>query len=65
MCSGCGETVKKDLSERIHSCPFCELTLDRDHNAALNIKALGLSVLEDMLFMSDESKAFFSRDNSL
>lgn len=36
-CSGCGKTVPKDLSIRVHSCPFCGLELDRDHNAAINI----------------------------
>jgi putative transposase len=36
-CSGCGSPVPKDLSVRIHSCPFCGLVLDRDHNAAINI----------------------------
>jgi putative transposase len=41
-CSGCGEMVKKPLSERIHACPKCGLTLDRDVNAARNILALGL-----------------------
>jgi len=41
-CSGCGQVVQKDLSERVHRCPFCGLTLDRDHNAALNILRLGL-----------------------
>ena len=33
-CSGCGALVKKPLSERIHSCPNCKITLDRDVNAA-------------------------------
>ena len=42
MCSGCGQIVKKDLHVRIHNCPFCGLVMDRDHNAALNILALGL-----------------------
>ncbi len=36
-CSGCGNSVAKDLSVRVHSCPFCGLELDRDHNAAINI----------------------------
>ena len=40
-CSRCGTTVKKKLSERIHDCPACGLSLDRDHNAALNILAAG------------------------
>jgi len=41
-CSRCGERVKKALSERTHVCPRCKTTLDRDHNAARNILALGL-----------------------
>jgi hypothetical protein len=32
-----GKLVQKDLSVRVHSCPFCGLVLDRDHNAAINI----------------------------
>jgi putative transposase len=43
-CSACGEKVVKSLAVRIHRCPFCGLVLDRDHNAALNIKALGQRV---------------------
>jgi putative transposase len=43
-CSACGERVKKDLSERVHNCK-CGLVIDRDHNAAINILALGQSVL--------------------
>jgi len=42
-CSRCGEKVHKDLSVRIHKCPFCNTILDRDHNAALNILRLGQS----------------------
>lgn len=41
MCSGCGNEVPKDLSVRIHSCPFCNLVLDRDHNSAINILRAG------------------------
>lgn len=41
-CSRCGSIVNKDLSVRIHDCPHCGLVLDRDHNAAINILALGL-----------------------
>lgn len=45
-CSQCGNRVKKDLSVRIHHCLQCGLILDRDWNAAINIKniALGQSV---------------------
>ncbi|GHO72074.1 transposase [Ktedonobacter sp. SOSP1-52] len=41
VCSSCGTVRKKTLSERWHSCE-CGCELDRDHNAALNIKALWL-----------------------
>lgn len=36
-CSQCGNIVKKSLAVRIHNCPYCGLSLDRDVNAALNI----------------------------
>jgi putative transposase len=38
-CSGCGEIVPKNLAVRIHSCKACGLDIDRDENAARNIKA--------------------------
>jgi putative transposase len=41
VCSGCGCRVPKDLSVRVHHCPECGLTLDRDVNAARNILRLG------------------------
>lgn len=40
-CSRCGHRQKKTLAECIHQCVCCGLTLDRDHNAALNILRLG------------------------
>jgi putative transposase len=45
MCSGCGAIVQKALEERWHSCS-CGCELDRDHNASINIKRLGLQALE-------------------
>jgi putative transposase len=39
--SGCGAMVQKGLSVRWRSCPECGASLHRDHNAALNILALG------------------------
>ena len=44
-CSGCGKSVSKDLKVRVHSCPFCGLVLDRDHNAAINIKNRSISTV--------------------
>ncbi|MCY7285736.1 MAG: transposase [Cyanobacteria bacterium CAN_BIN43] len=37
-CSSCGVKVSKTLADRWHSCPECGCELDRDHNAAINIK---------------------------
>lgn len=43
-CSACGHRVKKSLSVRTHICTNCGVVLDRDHNAALNIREAGLKV---------------------
>ncbi|MBE9118351.1 transposase [Lusitaniella coriacea LEGE 07157] len=43
-CSSCGTTVKKSLSTRTHACQ-CGCTLDRDHNAAINILNRALSTV--------------------
>ena len=47
-CSNCGTKVPKKIQDRWHSCPNCGCSLDRDHNAAINIKhrAVGHSVLK-------------------
>lgn len=43
MCSCCGNVKKKlNLSERMYKCDGCGATLDRDLNAALNLKQLGV-----------------------
>ncbi|MDD4448889.1 MAG: zinc ribbon domain-containing protein, partial [Methanothrix sp.] len=34
--------VPKTLAERVHLCPNCGLEMDRDINASLNIRTLGL-----------------------
>jgi putative transposase len=36
-CFNCQERVVKDLSVRVHDCPNCKISLDRDLNASLNI----------------------------
>lgn len=41
-CSGCGARVPKTLSDRLHECPDCGLTICRDINAAINIKKRGV-----------------------
>ncbi len=44
-CSRCHHRQKMPLSERTYHCPCCLLSLDRDLNAALNIRGLGLQAL--------------------
>jgi putative transposase len=43
-CSGCGCRVENTLDVRVHACPHCGLTVDRDVNAALNVLARGRRV---------------------
>jgi putative transposase len=45
MCSRCGTMVEKSLSDRVHVCPCCALSMDRDQNAAINILRLGMQSL--------------------
>ena len=53
-CSSCGAKVPKKLHERWHNCSHCGCSLNRDHNAAINIKkrAVGHPVLKAQ-FMSE------------
>ena len=46
-CSKCGN-VKEELklSERSYKCECCGIEIDRDYNAALNIKNIGKAMLE-------------------
>jgi transposase len=43
-CSGCSK-VKKELAlkERVYCCEHCGLEIDRDHNAAINLKKKAVS----------------------
>ena len=41
-CSQCCIMVPKTLAERVHLCPNCGLEIDRDINASVNIRTLGL-----------------------
>jgi len=43
-CSGCGAYVGKGLSVRVHRCPVCGLSIDRDVNAARNILRKGMGM---------------------
>ena len=47
-CSNCGTHVPKTIADRWHSCHVCGLGMDRDINAAINIKniAVGQTVIK-------------------
>ena len=44
-CASCGVETEKPLWVREHRCPSCGFELDRDWNAALNVKSRGLEKL--------------------
>ena len=48
-CSRCGHKVSKSLAIRIHRCDKCNLILDRDQNASINILNKGLNKLPQEL----------------
>lgn len=43
-CSRCGNKVPKSLAVRIHRCDVCNLVIDRDYNASINILKRGLNM---------------------
>ena len=48
QCSGCGNIMHDlKLSDRIYHCNACGLTIDRDLNAAINMKRKGMEKLEE------------------
>jgi len=51
-CSDCGTRYKLKLSNRIFHCDCCDLSLNRDVNAALNILTLGMQGLDQPLAVS-------------
>jgi len=53
LCSECGckkETLK--LSERVYVCEHCHAKMDRDYNAAKNLKQYGITMLTELGFMA-------------
>ena len=43
-CSRCGNKVPKSLAVRIHRCDKCNLVMDRDYNASINVLQKGLNI---------------------
>ena len=53
-CSACGNIRKMKLSQRVYECE-CGLVLDRDLNAAINIKAAGERQLSGAMYQLDKA----------
>jgi len=49
ICRSCGCVHKLELRERVYVCPECGNTIDRDYQAAMNIRDEGLRILKDTL----------------
>lgn len=47
ICSCCGHKQKIPLHVRIYDCPLCGNHMDRDYNAAINIRNEGLRILKE------------------
>ena len=45
LCSKCGSKAHLSLKDRIYFCPNCKAILDRDYNAALNLRNEGIRIL--------------------
>lgn len=43
-CAICLNRVPKSLSDRWHDCPYCGVSIQRDHNSGILIKKVGLGV---------------------
>ena len=48
-CSSCGNKKEMKLSDRVYKCPSCGLEIDRDLNAALNLKQYGIKSIQGKL----------------
>ena len=47
-CCRCGNKVPKNLAVRIHRCDKCNLVIDRDYNASVNILNKGLNIPQEL-----------------
>ena len=44
-CSNCGCVQEMPLNKRTFDCPDCGISIDRDLNASLNIRNIGMNTL--------------------
>jgi putative transposase len=52
-CSCCGNIYRElKLNERIYHCKYCNLIIDRDYNASINIRNEGFRLLQEQLYQT-------------
>jgi putative transposase len=61
-CSNCSHRQKITLTNRVYLCPKCGLSLNRDHNAAINILRRGTSLLAEKLARKAVSQEIETND---
>ena len=61
-CSVCGNLVKKSLSVRVHNCPHCGFSCNRDINAAKVILQRGLRLSGSERAFGDAEKASYPKE---
>ncbi len=47
-CSACGSIVRKEPSDRVHECPYCGISCDRDYNSSRNILSAGAATASQL-----------------
>ena len=57
-CSNCGKIQKLTLKDRIYKCKACGFEIDRDQNAAINIKRAGTALAMAALPLISEASSF-------
>jgi len=63
-CSCCGTLTDKELLERQHNCPSCGLSMNRDHNAAINILNRATAGIAGSNASGDVSKETSSKEEA-
>ena len=54
-CSSCGHIQPMKLSQRVFDCECCSVSIDRDHNAAINIKTAGERQVSGAMYQLDKA----------
>ena len=62
-CSSCGYVQDMPLHKRTYDCPYCGLSLDRDLNASINIRNVGMANYPELMPV-EELEAFMAETSA-